>query len=92
MHLDTLFHFLFLAFVKAVLLIEDGMSTRDIGHKMETESEMKLYRLYHSTAMRIFRGFIMFTFLFLAFLEDPNSLTITPDPTNEKYVRPEVPR
>ncbi|CBY33072.1 unnamed protein product [Oikopleura dioica] len=53
---------------------------------------MKLYRLYHSTSMRIFRGFIMFTLLFLAFLEDPNSLTITPDPTNEKYVRPEVPR
>ena len=75
---------------QSVLLIEDGILCRDIGHKMSTIQQIQIYRFYHSAIIRGLRWVTMVVLLSLAFFEDKNSLTLSPDPTIQSP-RPHVP-
>jgi len=80
---------------QSALLIEDGILCRDINHKMKSLVEIRAYRFYNSEITKWIRSITMFILMSLAFLESPNSLTLSPDPrkinSDPKYNRPELP-
>ena len=43
---------------QSVLMIEDGIICRDIGHKMATFHEIQMYRLFNSKIMQIVRWIV----------------------------------
>ncbi|XP_034502159.1 two pore calcium channel protein 2 isoform X2 [Ailuropoda melanoleuca] len=67
-----------LCFDQAAVFIEDALQYRSINHRMDARS-MWLYRLYYSNACQWILSFTIFLILFLAFIENPSSLTSTAD-------------
>ena len=65
---------------QSALLIEDGITCRDVNHKMRSLGEIRLYRFYNSIVARWARWIPMTILMSLAFFETPNSLTWSPDP------------
>ena len=58
-------------------------------------NESGLFRFYNSEITKWIRSITMFILMSLAFLESPNSLTLSPDPrkinSDPKYNRPDLP-
>ena len=61
----------------------------------DCQNESDLFRFYNSEITKWIRSITMFILMSLAFLESPNSLTLSPDPrkinSDPKYNRPDLP-
>ncbi|OWF42763.1 two pore calcium channel protein 2-like isoform X2 [Mizuhopecten yessoensis] len=67
-----------LSILQAVVFIEDAAKHRDIRHKIDKDA-LRLYRIYHSKPIEVFRTIVICVLHLLAFFEFPSSLTWTSD-------------
>ncbi|XP_060067784.1 two pore channel protein 2-like [Ylistrum balloti] len=67
-----------LSILQAVVFIEDAAKYRDIRHKIDRNA-LRVYRIYHSKPIEVFRTMVICIIHLLAFFEFPSSLTWTSD-------------
>eukprot|EP00794_Sanderia_malayensis_P008614 gene8614-9544_t len=75
--------------LQAVVFVEDAIEHRSVFHKVDIRS-LKLYRMYHSRAVRWVLRITISVLLLLAFFEWPSSITTSADPSKSN-TRPNPP-